>query len=147
MVVCSCPPARLATREHRQLCQLWRAQGGPRGGCWETEAQSKVASACSPCPSQLRDSQDTEVLQESQSLLPRVPAPRYVATPLAALLNVKEKTRLRAAPNPTLEHFYLSNGKHPKQVGAAAPLLWVWLSLVETGGDGRGQEGRVRQWC
>ncbi|XP_019480856.1 PREDICTED: ceramide synthase 2 isoform X2 [Hipposideros armiger] len=40
----------------------------------------------------------------------------YVATPLAALLNVKEKTRLRASPNPTLEHFYLNNGKHPKQV-------------------------------
>lgn len=39
-----------------------------------------------------------------------------MATPLAALLNVKEKTRLRAAPNPTLEHFYLANGKHPKQV-------------------------------
>ncbi|KAG8509236.1 Ceramide synthase 2 [Galemys pyrenaicus] len=40
----------------------------------------------------------------------------YVATPLAALLNVKEKTRLRAPPNPTLEHFYLTGGKHPKQV-------------------------------
>ncbi|XP_070253023.1 ceramide synthase 2 isoform X2 [Myotis yumanensis] len=39
----------------------------------------------------------------------------YVATPLAALLNVKEKTRLRAPPNPTLEHFYLTGGKHPKQ--------------------------------
>ena len=40
----------------------------------------------------------------------------YVATPLAALLNVKEKTRLRASPNPTLEHFYLTSGKQPKQV-------------------------------
>uniref|UniRef100_A0A7N5JZF1 sphingosine N-acyltransferase n=2 Tax=Ailuropoda melanoleuca TaxID=9646 RepID=A0A7N5JZF1_AILME len=39
----------------------------------------------------------------------------YVATPLAALLNVKEKTRLRAPPNPTLEHFYLTSGKQPKQ--------------------------------
>lgn len=40
----------------------------------------------------------------------------YVATPLAALLNVKEKTRLRAPPNATLEHFYLTSGKQPKQV-------------------------------
>ncbi|XP_036761118.2 ceramide synthase 2 isoform X3 [Manis pentadactyla] len=40
----------------------------------------------------------------------------YVATPLASLLNVKEKTRLRAPPNPTLEHFYLTSGKQPKQV-------------------------------
>ncbi|XP_033715851.1 ceramide synthase 2 isoform X4 [Tursiops truncatus] len=39
----------------------------------------------------------------------------YVATPLAALLNVKEKTRLRAPLNPTLEHFYLTSGKQPKQ--------------------------------
>ncbi|XP_036622151.1 ceramide synthase 2 isoform X2 [Trichosurus vulpecula] len=39
----------------------------------------------------------------------------YVATPLAALLNVKEKTRLRASPNPTLENFYCTSGKHPKQ--------------------------------
>lgn len=40
----------------------------------------------------------------------------YVATPLAGLLNVKEKTRLRAPPNATLEHFYLTSGKQPKQV-------------------------------
>ncbi|XP_063109017.1 ceramide synthase 2 isoform X2 [Cavia porcellus] len=40
----------------------------------------------------------------------------YVATPLAALLNVKEKTRLRAPPNATLEHFYQTRGKQPKQV-------------------------------
>ncbi|KAM7318305.1 ceramide synthase 2 isoform X2 [Alexandromys fortis] len=39
----------------------------------------------------------------------------YVATPLAALLNVKEKTRLRAPPNATLEHFYRTSGKQPKQ--------------------------------
>lgn len=39
-----------------------------------------------------------------------------MATPLAALLNVKEKTRLRAPPNATLEHFYLTVGKQPKQV-------------------------------
>lgn len=44
------------------------------------------------------------------------PFPSYVATPLAALLNVKEKTRLRAPPNVTLEHFYLTSGKQPKQV-------------------------------
>lgn len=44
-----------------------------------------------------------------------------MATPLAALLNIKEKTRLRAPPNPTLEHFYLTGGKQPKQVGAADP--------------------------
>ncbi|KAL4829330.1 hypothetical protein H8958_001147 [Nasalis larvatus] len=40
----------------------------------------------------------------------------YVATPLAALLNIKEKTPLRAPPNATLEHFYLTSGKQPKQV-------------------------------
>lgn len=39
-----------------------------------------------------------------------------MATPLAALLNVKEKTRLRAPPNATLEHFYQTRGKQPKQV-------------------------------
>lgn len=42
-------------------------------------------------------------------------APRYVATPLAGLLNVKEKIRLKAAPNATLEKFYVTT-KHPKQV-------------------------------
>lgn len=46
----------------------------------------------------------------------RSPFLSYVATPLAALLNVKEKTRLRAPANPTLEHFYLTSGKQPKQV-------------------------------
>ncbi|EPQ08493.1 LAG1 longevity assurance like protein 2 [Myotis brandtii] len=49
----------------------------------------------------------------ARKLRPRIKS--YVATPLAALLNVKEKTRLRAPPNPTLEHFYLTGGKHPKQ--------------------------------
>lgn len=44
------------------------------------------------------------------------PFPRYVATPLAGLLNVKEKIRLRAAPNAVLEQFYAATTKHPKQV-------------------------------
>ncbi|NWR81761.1 CERS2 synthase, partial [Centropus unirufus] len=39
----------------------------------------------------------------------------YVATPLAGLLNVKEKIRLKAAPNPVLEKFYATTSKHPKQ--------------------------------
>ncbi|NXG52624.1 CERS2 synthase, partial [Psilopogon haemacephalus] len=39
----------------------------------------------------------------------------YVATPLAGLLNVKEKIRLKASPNPVLENFYAATSKHPKQ--------------------------------
>lgn len=42
--------------------------------------------------------------------------PRYVATPLAGLLNVKEKVRLKATPNAVLEKFYAATSKHPKQV-------------------------------
>lgn len=41
---------------------------------------------------------------------------RYVATPLAGLLNVKEKIRLKATPNAVLEKFYAATTKHPKQV-------------------------------
>lgn len=44
--------------------------------------------------------------------------PRYVATPLAGLLNVKEKVRLKATPNAVLERFYAATSKHPKQVRA-----------------------------
>ncbi|XP_048367153.1 ceramide synthase 2 isoform X2 [Sphaerodactylus townsendi] len=40
---------------------------------------------------------------------------RYVATPIAGLLNIKDKVRLKAAPNPVLEIFYSSSSKHPKQ--------------------------------
>ncbi|NXO45978.1 CERS2 synthase, partial [Locustella ochotensis] len=39
----------------------------------------------------------------------------YVATPLAGLLNVKEKVRLKATPNVVLEKFYAATTKHPKQ--------------------------------
>nr|XP_009666020.1 PREDICTED: ceramide synthase 2 [Struthio camelus australis] len=39
----------------------------------------------------------------------------YVATPLAGLLNVKEKIRLKATPNAVLEKFYVATTKHPKQ--------------------------------
>ncbi|NWS64063.1 CERS2 synthase, partial [Chunga burmeisteri] len=39
----------------------------------------------------------------------------YVATPLAGLLNVKEKVRLKASPNAVLEKFYAATTKHPKQ--------------------------------
>ncbi|NXA25943.1 CERS2 synthase, partial [Ibidorhyncha struthersii] len=39
----------------------------------------------------------------------------YVATPLARLLNVKEKIRLKATPNAVLEKFYAATTKHPKQ--------------------------------
>ncbi|KAK4807644.1 hypothetical protein QYF61_015990 [Mycteria americana] len=39
----------------------------------------------------------------------------YVATPLAGLLNVKEKIRLKATPNAVLEKFYAATSKHPKQ--------------------------------
>ncbi|NXO54198.1 CERS2 synthase, partial [Aramus guarauna] len=42
-------------------------------------------------------------------------SPRYVATPLAGLLNVKEKIRLKATPNAVLEKFYAATTKHPKQ--------------------------------
>lgn len=48
--------------------------------------------------------------------------PRYVATPLAGLLNVKEKIRLKATPNAVLEKFYAATTKHPKQVrGEGSP--------------------------
>uniref|UniRef100_A0A2K5ZI74 Ceramide synthase 2 n=1 Tax=Mandrillus leucophaeus TaxID=9568 RepID=A0A2K5ZI74_MANLE len=51
----------------------------------------------------------------------------YVATPLAALLNIKEKTRLRAPPNATLEHFYLTSGKQPKQSGLSGRQVERWF--------------------
>ncbi|KAL8184787.1 UNVERIFIED_CONTAM: Ceramide synthase 2, partial [Gekko kuhli] len=44
----------------------------------------------------------------------------YVATPLARLLNVKDKVQLKATPNPVLETFYASSSKHPKQVDIEA---------------------------
>nr|XP_056709889.1 ceramide synthase 2 [Euleptes europaea] len=44
----------------------------------------------------------------------------YVATPLAGLLNIKDKVRLKAAPNPMLETFYFASSKHPKQVDIEA---------------------------
>ncbi|XP_015279981.1 PREDICTED: ceramide synthase 2 [Gekko japonicus] len=44
----------------------------------------------------------------------------YVATPLAGLLNVKDKVQLKATPNPVLETFYSSSSKHPKQVDIEA---------------------------
>ncbi|XP_053134631.1 ceramide synthase 2 isoform X2 [Hemicordylus capensis] len=44
----------------------------------------------------------------------------YVATPLAGLLNVKEKVRLKATPNPVLEKFYMASSKHPKQTDVEA---------------------------
>ncbi|KAF7238318.1 Ceramide synthase 2 [Varanus komodoensis] len=47
-------------------------------------------------------------------------AQTYVATPLAGLLNVKEKVRLKATPNPVLEKFYTSSCKHPKQADVEA---------------------------
>ncbi|MBN3304378.1 CERS2 synthase, partial [Amia calva] len=40
---------------------------------------------------------------------------RYLATPLASLLGVRETVRPRANHNPTLESFYNSSAKHPKQ--------------------------------
>ncbi|XP_063173207.1 ceramide synthase 2 [Candoia aspera] len=44
----------------------------------------------------------------------------YIATPLARLLNVKEKNRLKATPNPALEKFYSSSCKHPKKADIEA---------------------------
>ncbi|XP_028650936.1 ceramide synthase 2-like [Erpetoichthys calabaricus] len=44
----------------------------------------------------------------------------YVATPLANLLNVKDKVRLKATPNTVLEDFYISTSKHPKQLDIEA---------------------------
>lgn len=60
--------------------------------------------------------------------------PRYVATPLAGLLNVKEKVRLKATPNAVLEKFYAATSKHPKQVRAGGS------PEVPGGGEG----GRAR---
>ncbi|XP_066465343.1 ceramide synthase 2 isoform X2 [Eleutherodactylus coqui] len=39
----------------------------------------------------------------------------HVATPLAKVLGVKDKVKLRAAHSPVLETFYKSRSKHPKQ--------------------------------
>ncbi|XP_063295969.1 ceramide synthase 2 [Pelobates fuscus] len=39
----------------------------------------------------------------------------YAASPLARILGVKDKVRLRAAFNPVLEKFYTQSSKHPKQ--------------------------------
>lgn len=41
---------------------------------------------------------------------------RFVATPLASLLGVCDKQRVRAPPNPTLESFFCSTSKNPTQV-------------------------------
>lgn len=59
--------------------------------------------------------------------------PRYVATPLAGLLNVKEKIRLKATPNAVLEKFYAATTKHPKQVrGGGVPSRgFTWLGEGE----------------
>ncbi|KAM6959143.1 ceramide synthase 2a [Aplochiton taeniatus] len=40
---------------------------------------------------------------------------RTVATPLASLLGVRDKARVRAAPNPVLEHYFCTASKHPSQ--------------------------------
>ncbi|XP_069041598.1 ceramide synthase 2a [Lepisosteus oculatus] len=40
---------------------------------------------------------------------------RFVGTPLARLLSVRERVRLRATPNAVLESFYRSSSKHPTQ--------------------------------
>lgn len=58
----------------------------------------------------------------------------YVATPLAGLLNVKEKIRLKATPNAVLEKFYAATTKHPKQVRAQG----------SPGGAVEGEGGRAR---
>uniref|UniRef100_A0A8C9II34 Ceramide synthase 2 n=1 Tax=Piliocolobus tephrosceles TaxID=591936 RepID=A0A8C9II34_9PRIM len=63
-----------------------------------------------------RSSHPSRRITRSSGPGPARSAAEYVATPLAALLNIKEKTRLRAPPNATLEHFYLTSGKQPKQV-------------------------------
>jgi hypothetical protein len=72
----------------------------------------------------------------------------YVATPLAALLNVKEKTRLRAPPNATLEHFYQTSGKQPKQVWEAddSGSCWVWVGQSLNACFGRWGLGRGWAW-
>lgn len=60
--------------------------------------------------------------------------PRYVATPLAGLLNVKEKVRLKATPNAVLEKFYAATSKHPKQVRAeGSPELPGGVRVAEPG--------------
>lgn len=51
---------------------------------------------------------------------------RYVATPLAGLLNVKEKIRLKATPNAVLEKFYAATTKHPKQVRCVCVCVRGW---------------------
>lgn len=44
----------------------------------------------------------------------------YIATPLAGVLNIKEKVRLKAGPNPVLETFYSTSSKRPRQADIEA---------------------------
>lgn len=44
----------------------------------------------------------------------------FIGTPLARLMNIKEKVRLKATPNPVLEKFYTSTAKHPRQIDIEA---------------------------
>lgn len=46
---------------------------------------------------------------------------RFVATPLASILGVKETTRLRAPHVPVLEAHYCKVNKNPAQVAAQCP--------------------------
>ncbi|NXT91772.1 CERS2 synthase, partial [Anhinga rufa] len=68
--------------------------------------------------------------------------PRYVATPLAGLLNVKEKIRLKATPNAALEKFYASTTKHPKQVRGGGGKAFARRGAQKGPWDTRGSG-----WC
>lgn len=43
--------------------------------------------------------------------------------PLASLLGVRDEKRVRAAPNPVLESYFLSSTKHPTQVISPCRLI------------------------
>ncbi|NXM86838.1 CERS2 synthase, partial [Oenanthe oenanthe] len=69
----------------------------------------------------------------------------YVATPLAGLLNVKEKVRLKATPNAVLEKFYAATSKHPKQAdvemlskksGCTVRQVERWVGAAGSGAGG-----------
>ncbi|XP_053478401.1 ceramide synthase 2 isoform X2 [Ictalurus furcatus] len=63
----------------------------------------------------------------------RVLYERLLAPPIAAALRVKDKVRLRASNNPTLEQYYKTHSKHPSQLdvrGLSKKLSWSEHQIV-----------------
>ncbi|KAL7977968.1 hypothetical protein Chor_004955 [Crotalus horridus] len=71
-------------------------------------------------PDQLACKQGEDPDDTPPTALPGAETPATSPPPLAGLLNVKDKTRLKASPNPVLEKFYSTSCKHPKQAAVEA---------------------------